>query len=148
MRLGNVIGLPILLAACAAWIGGCAPFAEQRLLDTGYRVLQRDEIRTALAGNTVHGTFYSTRGQSTGTVFLTADGQVRGRALTPAGTYESDQGRWQVTDEHLFCDQWARWQEASDCDRIYLRGQEVVFVNRDGSISGEGTIEPGNARGL
>lgn len=81
-------------------------------------LLHRDEIRAAFTGKQVHG-----------------------RALTPVGTYESDQGRWQVTDEHLFCDQWARWQEASDCDRIYLRGRDVVFVNRDGSKSGEGTIE-------
>ena len=61
--------------------------------------------------------------------------------------YESDQGRWQIRAEHLFCAQCSTWQKARDRDQISLRGQDVVFVHRDENTSGEGMIEKGNARG-
>lgn len=113
-------------------VSGCTT-SDKGLTESGYKLLSRDEIRATLAGNTLSGD----QGRA---VFVSADGQLR--------SSNSKQGRWTVTDENQWCDEWPNAPKATDCDHIYLRGNEVVFVNIDGSKSNKGTIVPGNSRGL
>ena len=138
MRVSTFIAISSFVLSLSLLLSGCGKF-EQRLPEAGYRLLTSNEIRTALAGNTVYGTFYGASGHDTGAAFFAADGQARSR---------SNQGKWKVTDDNLFCDQWSNFEEGSDCDRVYLRGTDIVFVNLGGNISSEGKIEQGNSRGL
>jgi dipeptidyl aminopeptidase/acylaminoacyl peptidase len=45
----------------------------------------------------------------------------------------------------MFCDKWDKWRSASDCDRVYLRGSKVFFVDPDGTKSSEVVLEQGQA---
>lgn len=117
------------------------------LVAKGYKQLSTEEISTVLAGNTLHGTFtHPTYGTSGVTVFLRNDGSIVGEVSV--GTQKRDTGNWEARPGDLFCDRYRTWQGGYDCDWVYIRGNEFVLVNKDGTISSKGQIEEGNSRGL
>ena len=127
-------------------IGGCTTF-EESIKDQGFRRLNSSEIQSSFAGNTFIGRFVGSEYTNTVTVFFAADGTIRGM-ISPSGNVQKDEGHWRTTEDDWYCDKWEKWQTASDCDRIYIRGEETVFINTDGTKSSSGTIEQGNPKGL
>jgi hypothetical protein len=119
------------------------PFEEQ-LLAQGYKQLNATEIKATLSGNTAHGRFEG----NTFTVYLGADGQMRGVSTSSPGKVDRDRGRWEASPDDMFCDKWDKWRSASDCDRVYLHGSKLILVNPDGTKSSELVLEQGNSRGL
>ena len=128
---------------------GCASHQKtaDELIAKGYKQLSTEEIGTVLAGNTLHGTFrHPTYGSSSVTVYIGKDGSIVGE--TSVGTQKRDTGNWEARPGNLFCDRYRTWQGGYDCDWVYVRGNEFVLVNKDGTISTKGQIEKGNSRGL
>lgn len=126
-------------------IGGCTTF-EESIKDQGFRRLNSSEIQSSFAGNTFIGRFVGS--ENAITVFFAADGTMRATSVVPSGKVYKDEGHWRTTEDDWYCDKWEKWQAASDCDSIYIRGDENVFVNTDGTKSASGTIEQGNPKGL
>lgn len=126
-------------------IGGCASF-EKNLEDQGFKRLNSSEIQSSFSGNTLIGKFVGS--ENTYTVFFAVDGTMRGMSVSPSGNVEKDEGQWKASENDMLCDQWKKWSAGTDCDRIYLRGDENVFVNTDGTKSSSGIIERGNSKGL
>jgi hypothetical protein len=134
--------LALLFASCATV--GPSMTLEEQLVSEGYKRISAQEIKSLLTGNTLHGKF----GSSTVTAFLGSDGRTRGELTSSSGSVSRDRGRWEVSADGFFCDQWENWRAGSDCDRVYLRGSEFVLINLDGTKSSDGRIEQGNSRGL
>jgi hypothetical protein len=140
----------LALIFVVAFVSSCA--SQQKTADglaaKGYRQASSEEVNTLLAGNTIHGTFIRRPTGVTGTVtvFVGADGSLTGEVSV--GVAKHDTGRWEVRPGGLFCDSYRTWQAGWDCDRVFVRGNEFVLVNLDGSISSKGQIEEGNSRGL
>jgi dipeptidyl aminopeptidase/acylaminoacyl peptidase len=115
--------------------------SEEQLLAEGYRRLNATEIEATLSGNTAHGRFKG----NTFTVYLGADGQMRGVSTSSSGNTDTDRGRWEASTDDMFCDKWDKWRSVSDCDRVYLRGSKLVLVDPDGMKSSEFVLEQGKA---
>ena len=138
-----------ILVAVTITITGCAGVTpsetlEEQLLASGFRQLNSHEIETMLNNKTLHGKF----GTSKATVFLESDGSIHGKTLSSSGSVSRDRGTWKVSSDGLFCDTWNSWQAGTDCDKVFVRGDEFVLLNLDGTKSSEGQIENGNSRGL
>ena len=100
-----------------------------------------------LSGNTLNGNFiHPTYGASSVTLFVGADGSLSGEIS--AGTQKRDTGTWEARPPGLLCDRYTTWQAGYDCDWVYVRGSEYALVNKDGTLSSKGKIEPGNSKGL
>ncbi len=137
--------LHIGLVTLVGLIAGCATF-ESNLETQGFEIQDSAEIRSTFAGNTLVGEFVGS--EDTYILYFSADGTLRGMSISPSGSVQRDDGQWKASEDDMFCDQWKKWQAGSDCDRIYLRGDEAVLVNTDGTKSSFGTLERGNSRGL
>jgi hypothetical protein len=109
----------------------------------GYKLLNRDEIKTAIAGNTIH----FEEGSKTYIIYFKLDGQIRGLFKKPFKNAKMFTGRWSVSEENLYCDNLPK-KQGVECDRIYLRGNEILFKKLDGRPSFRGILEQGNSRGL
>lgn len=135
----------VLVTPLVGLIAGCATF-ESNLEAQGFERQNSTEILSILIDNTLVGEFVGS--ENTYILYFRADGTLRGMSISPSGSVQKDDGRWKASEDDMFCDQWKKWQAGSDCDRIYLRGDEVVLVNTDGTKSSFGTLERGNSRGL
>ncbi len=65
-------------------IGGCATF-EEELETQGFKQLNAAEIQSTFAGNTLIFKFVGS--ESTFTVFVAADGTLRGMRVSPTGKH-------------------------------------------------------------
>jgi hypothetical protein len=112
----------------------------------GFKRLNSSEIQSSFSGNTLIARVVGSTNNFT--VYFETDGTMRGMSVTPSGNIQRDEGQWKATENHMFCDNWQKWRPGSDCDRIYRRRDEFVYVNVDGTKSSSGTIVQGNPKGL
>jgi hypothetical protein len=111
-----------ILGACAAMLTTPA-FAED--LASG------DQIRAAIAGNTVQGSMADAGAY---TEFYDVDGTIRGADYT---------GTWSIADNQMCFD----YGGGADCWTARIEGDSVTWV-RDGKDDGTGTIVAGNPNGF
>ncbi len=111
-----------ILAACAALVTSPA-FAEG--LASG------DEIKAAIAGNTVQGSMVDAGAY---TEFYGTDGTIQGDGYT---------GAWSIADNQMCFD----YGEGTNCWSVRIAGENVTWV-KDGKDDGTGTIVAGNPNGF
>jgi hypothetical protein len=107
-----------ILAACAALVTSPA-FAEG--------LASADEIKAAIAGNTVQGSMVDAGAY---TEFYGADGAIRGDGYT---------GTWSIADNQMCFD----YGEGANCWSVRIAGDSVTWV-KDGKDDGTGMIVAGN----
>jgi hypothetical protein len=110
------------LLLSAALIAAVAPAALAAELATG------DQIKAAIAGNTVQGSMMTSGAY---TEFYAADGAIKGKDYA---------GKWRVDGDRM-C--FAYGTDPENCWQVRLAGSEVTWV-KDGKDDGTGTIVSGN----
>jgi hypothetical protein len=91
-------------------------------------VATADQIKSAIAGNTVQGSMVSS---GVYTEFYAADGTIKGKDYTGKWTIESD----------AMCFQYGT--DPASCFAVSLAGDQVTWI-KDGKSDGTGTIVKGN----
>lgn len=118
---------------------------EVRLEEDGYRRLTAAEIKDALADNTYNATVAG----MTFYLYLKSDGTLVGKRIMSSGKESQLSGTWLVSEiSNTFCNQFDTYEPGSDCDLVYLKGDEIAFVEHNGRESSRGVIEQGNSRRL
>ena len=143
------VRLPALLLAAwlAAWLPGAA--AAEPPSDT--TALETDEIRALFAGNTLYAETLLERFADEPVrdfvIHLRADGDLTIRNLDG----NTDTGRWQVTDEGLFCNQYRHTRRGiRKCYEVReaADGSYRMWDIEDEKYSMAFTIEAGNPEAL
>lgn len=111
-----ILGLCVAMAVSPAMAEGLA---------TG------DQIRSAIAGNTVQGSMVDAGAY---TEFYDSDGTIRGEGYT---------GAWSISDDQMCFD----YGEGADCWSVRIEGEMVAWI-KDGKDDGTGTIVAGNPNGF
>jgi len=106
---------------------------SNELQESGYELLNSDEIRKALAGNTVK----LRDGNKRYEIHFAMDGKIRGTYRESVDKSRRFSGRWSVSEDNMYCDNLGK----EDCTPVYLRGKEIVFKKPDGVLSFIGVLE-------
>ena len=87
-----------------------------------------DQIKSAIAGNTVQGSMVSS---GMYTEFYAADGTIKGKDYS---------GKWTI-ENNTMCFQYGT--DPASCFSVSLKGDQVTWI-KDGKPDGTGTVVPGN----
>lgn len=119
---------------------GAKPKAEETV------ALNAQEVRSALAGNSI----YATGTDLKFAALHNADGTLKGKAWTGEST-DTGTGAWKIDEKGQYCRKWDNAWAGGEwgCFKVYRQGDALMMERVSGAgANGKRNIVPGNAYGL